>query len=417
MNAQTVFTIGGMAICGLLIVQLTAFAGRSVQSMLNARKQFQLSQELLRARITAAKRSLVFAEPSSSAWDGLRKFRVKWKTREANGCHSFYLVPHDGKPLPPYRPGQFLTLSVKLKGTDRPLIRCYSLSDSPRQDYYRISVKKVTFPDPAAPDGRVSSFLNDHVNEGDIVDVKAPSGGFYLDTENDGPVVFLAGGIGVTPVLSMLNYLVDTQPNRPAYFFMGAKNSDEHPFREHLSRVASEHANVALHTRYSVPLPSDDAHDSIGRVDVPLLKSVLPTLRLQYYLCGPPAFLKSLTDGLMAEGVPKSMIQSEAFGAASIKKKTRSAANGADVATQSKCLVKFARSDRQVPWDSQCDTLLDLAEANGITIDSGCRAGNCGTCVTAIKSGNVSHQADVDADEGTCLPCVAVPDGTVVLDA
>ena len=417
MNAQTVFTIGGMAICGLVIVQLTAFAGRSVQGMLNARKQFQLSQELLRARITAAKRSLVFTEPSMSAWDGLRKFRVKWKTREANGCHSFYLVPHDGKPLPPYRPGQFLTLSVKMKGADRPLVRCYSLSDSPRQDYYRISVKKVTSPVPNSPDGRVSSFLNDHVNEGDIVDVKAPSGAFYLDTESDRPVVFLAGGIGVTPVLSMLNYLVDTQPNRPAYFFMGARNSDEHPFREHLSRVASEHTNVTLHTRYSAPLSTDAAHDSIGRVDVPLLKSVLPTLRLQYYLCGPPAFLKSLTDGLLAEGVPKSMIQSEAFGAASVKRKTPFGANGAAASNQTKCLVQFARSDKQIPWDSQCDTLLELAEANGIAIDSGCRAGNCGTCVTAIKSGSVSHQADVSADEGTCLPCVAVPDGTVVLDA
>ncbi|MCA9212940.1 MAG: 2Fe-2S iron-sulfur cluster binding domain-containing protein [Planctomycetales bacterium] len=414
MNAQTIFSIGGMAICGLLVIQLTAFAGRSVQGLLHARKQFRLSQELLRARITAAKRSLVFSDLSTAAWDGFRKFRVKWKTLEANGCHSFYLVPHDGKPLPPYRPGQFLTLSIKAKANERPLVRCYSLSDSPRQDYYRISVKKAVSQDPAVPDGRVSSFLNDHVKEGDILDVKAPSGSFYLDTDSESPVVFLAGGIGVTPVLSMLNYLVETQPNRRAYFFMGARNSTECPFGKHLRQVAAEHDNVVLHTRLSAPKPGDQ-WDSQGRVDVALLKSVLPTLRLQYYMCGPPAFLDSLTNDLIAAGVPKQMIHSEAFGAASVKKKPKPSTPAPD--DENSIVVQFARSGRIITWDPRFETLLELAEANGITIDSGCRAGNCGTCVTAIKSGSVNHEAEVDADEGSCLPCVATPDGHVILDA
>jgi ferredoxin-NADP reductase len=414
MNAQTLFSIGGIAICSLLIVQLTAVAGRSVQGIMNSRKQFQLTQQLLQARITAAKRSLVFSDPSSAAWDGFRKFRVKWKILEANGCHSFYLVPHDGKPLPPHRPGQYLTLSIKTKGADRPLIRCYSLSDSPRQDYYRITVKKITSSDPNLPNGRISSYLNDHVREGDILDSKAPSGSFYLDTETDVPVVFLAGGIGVTPMLSMLNYLVDTQPNRRAYFLLGARNSKEHPFREHLSRVAEEHANVVLHTRYSSPLPIDTDHDSEGHVDLALLKSLLPTLRLKYYLCGPPDFLKSLSTDLQSAGVPKQLILSEAFGAASVKNKPKAHVADSPAAAGS---VRFSRSGKQIEWNAQCGTLLDLAEANGISIDSGCRAGNCGTCVTAIKSGSVRHDVDVQPDEGTCLPCVAVPDGAVVLDA
>ncbi|MEZ6121273.1 MAG: 2Fe-2S iron-sulfur cluster-binding protein [Pirellulaceae bacterium] len=258
--------------------------------------------------------------------------------------------------------------------------------------------------------------MNDLVCESDILDVKAPSGTFYLHTDKETPVVLLAGGVGITPVLSMLNYLVDVGSNRQVYFFLGVRNGLDHPFRQHLSEIARTQDNVRIVTCYSQPRSNDQQgrdYDVQGRVTVDLVKQYLGVSNYDFYMCGPPAFLESLVTGLKAWGVPKTSIHQEAFGP------RRTAKRDAVPVAGQKSEVQFSKSNRVATWDGSLANLLDLADAAQIPIDSGCRAGNCGTCLTAIKSGSVKYlQAPgCDVDDGCCLPCIASPDGSVVLDA
>jgi len=115
-------------------------------------------------------------------------------------------VPLDAKPLPVYRPGQFLTFKLfivdPLSNVPKTIVRCYSLSDASRPDYYRISVKRVLAPagKPDLPPGLSSAFFHDQLQVGSQILVKAPSGHFHLMNNERLPIVLIGGGIGITPI-------------------------------------------------------------------------------------------------------------------------------------------------------------------------------------------------------------------------
>ncbi|MCP3869396.1 MAG: FAD/NAD(P)-binding oxidoreductase, partial [Gammaproteobacteria bacterium] len=162
---------------------------------------------------------------TAASWEGFREFRVQRREVEDRNISicSFYLVPIDGQPLPSYRPGQFLTLRLKVEDpmTHQPkiLVRCYSLSDRPRPDYYRVSIKRVPAPTdhPEVPQGTSSNFFHDHVQEGSTLLVKAPSGHFHLMEDEPLPVVLISGGIGITPMLSIINTLLEGGSQREVW--------------------------------------------------------------------------------------------------------------------------------------------------------------------------------------------------------
>ena len=176
------------------------------------------------------------SEPASvAAWSGFRNFRVDRKEIEdgAQSICSFYLVPEDKQPLPTFKPGQFLTFRLEVPAVPAPdgkteqITRCYSLSDAPRQDFYRVSIKRVPAPTGSAyPPGRSSNYFHDHIQVGEQLQVRAPGGHFHIDS-SDAPVVLVGGGIGNTPVLSMLNWCVAEQPGREVWLFYGVRNSNE----------------------------------------------------------------------------------------------------------------------------------------------------------------------------------------------
>ena len=385
-------------------------------------KRADLDGELLKVRvdqIIEAKR--LENEKARLSWNGFRKFKVVSKVKETHDITSFYLSPHDGKPLPSFFPGQFLTFQLNIEGNTHPVVRCYSLSDSPHHpDRYRVSIKKVPPPrnDPKAPPGLVSNHFHESINENDILDVKAPSGQFYLDIHAKGPVVLLAGGVGITPVLSMLNALVEIESQREIWFCLGVRNKKEHIMKEHLEKVAKENPNVNLQVFYSSPAETDfkekDYHIE-GRVKVSSLINLLPSNNYDFYICAPPPMVEDLRNDLAAWGVPKTSIHFEAFGPATVKKCTTNS-ESKDVP---KIDISFTKSGKVFPWDPNLTSLLELAENNGIPLDSGCRAGNCGTCLTAIKSGEVSYVGEPGSlpEEGSCLACIAVPKGDLTLDA
>lgn len=353
-------------------------------------------------------------------WTGFRRFEVARKVEECRGISSFYLKPHDGKEIPAYYPGQYLTFRLQIPGQTRDVIRCYSLSDCYREDHYRISIKRAEPPPDAAdaPPGLASSFFHDSVNEGDIVDVKPPTGNFYLNVRQSEGVVLLAGGIGVTPMLSMLSALVETNSRQPVWFFYGVKNSFELVQVEHLRSIAESHNNVELVLCFSKPQDyeelGEDYHHA-GRVTTDLLKEKLGTNNYQFYLCGSGPFMDSLTTGLNEWGVPDNKVHTEAFGPSSVSKKPAPGEAQADTGEQFE--IDFAKSQNKVK-SSNLRTILEIAEENSVPLDFGCRVGNCGTCSIAIRSGNVKYEGDHDADieEGSCLACIAKPASNLVLD-
>lgn len=363
-------------------------------------------------------------------WPGFRGFRVARRTMEdaAGQICSFYLAPVDGQALPAFKPGQFLTFRLDVPSADgsgtEQITRCYSLSDAPGDDHYRVSIKRVpAAPGSNHPPGRSSNYFHDHIQVGTTLQVRAPSGHFHLEPGSH-PLVLIAGGIGITPMLSMLNWCLAHQPGREIRFFYGVRNGQESAFAQHLRAAAAANPNVHLHLCFSDPLPEDrlgqDFHHH-GRVDVNLFRMQLPLKPYHYYICGPTPMMATLVSALEDWGVPDSHIHFEAFGPASIKRRPQeAAATGSEMsAPVGDITVTFAKSGKTARWSAQSGTLLEFAEAQGIAIDSGCRAGGCGTCQTTIRSGEVAYRQspDYDPEPGTCLMCVCTPKTPVTLEA
>lgn len=356
----------------------------------------------------------------SLAWDGVRPLRVAAVVDECDDVKSFYLASTDQRPLPPFLPGQYLTLHVPCASGGKQVVRCYSLSDRPREEYYRCTIKRQGPPgdQPELPPGIGSNFLHDHVHTDDILGCEAPRGPFYLATQGDEPVVLIGGGIGLTPMVSMANTLAQTNPTRRVYLFAGVRSRDEFPFRDHLKSLAESLPDLTLYSVYSRPTQQDIEHRDFehhGRITVDYLRTVLPSCNFPFYLCGPPALMQSLVPGLLEWGVPDDQIHFEAFGPASVR--LPSERNPAAEAIGEP--VRFERQGKEFVWQAGDDSLLDIAVKHGVPVESGCRAGNCGQCAVKVLAGKVATLRTPGATppEGHCLACVSVPDGPLVVDA
>jgi ferredoxin-NADP reductase len=309
---------------------------------------------------------------------------------------------------------------LPIPGSDSPLVRCYSLSDRPRQDYYRTTIKRIPAPPdrPDAPPGRGSSYFHDHVQVGDILEVRAPAGTFLIDAQSSEPIVLLGAGIGVTPLMSMLEALANAGRRRDVYALLGFRNSREHPFKQYLHRLAEANPWIHLHVSYSAPLESDVPYRDFnhrGRMSVERIREVLPSNNYRFYVCGPGEMMETLVPELWDWGVPESHVHFEAFGPASVKS-TAARTNGKRVEP---CEVRFERSSRTATWDGTFTSLLEFGEAAGVAMPSGCRAGSCGECMMRIRTGSVAtvKQPGIAIPAGHCLTCISTPDGTLVLDA
>jgi len=414
----------GLLIIGGLALQVCLLVGAGVLRMVAERRRASLESRRLELEIKRAELQIKIAEEARSAWNGYRKFSVAKKVMECADTFSFILRPHDGKPLPPFRPGQYLTFQLYVPGAAKPLVRCYSLSDCARPSHYRVTIKRCPPPENSGhPPGAGSSYLCDRVKEGDILDVKAPNGHFHLDLEAQRPIVLISGGVGVTPMIAMANALVEARSDREIWFFHGARNSKDHMFREYMAGLAADNKNVRMHVCHSKPLATDvagrDYHHE-GRVTVDLMKALLPSNNYEYYLCGPGSFMESITDDLRKWGVPDEWVHFEAFGPASVKRAaTPEAKVAVTFAPFGGLEVTFARSGRKVVWQGEGRSLLELADEAHIKIDAGCRAGNCGSCSVAIKSGRVEYIGEhgADVEEGSCLACICRPATALVVDA
>jgi ferredoxin-NADP reductase len=363
---------------------------------------------------------------ATAAWPGFRDFVVRRRAVEdaAGTVCSFYLTPADGRPLPAYKPGQYLTFGVEIPdpagGSPRTLVRCYSLSDCPSPDYYRVSIKRVPAPSgrPDLPGGVVSNHFHDRIEEGARLSARAPAGHFHL-LEDGLPVVLLAGGIGITPLLAILNTLAQRGDPREVWLFYGVRNGSEQIMKGHLRALRQTHPRLHLHLCYSDPSEGEELGRDFqhrGRLDADLLRRTLPFGRYAFYLCGPPAMMESLVPALEDLGVSREDIHYESFGPASLNRRRGPSAPSSEDAERA-IAVRFSRSGKTVPWDPSAESLLAFAEDQGIRVESGCRAGSCGCCQTAVESGSVEYLQTPDAEiaPGHCLLCIGKPAGDLTL--
>ncbi|MBY6058736.1 MULTISPECIES: 2Fe-2S iron-sulfur cluster-binding protein [Leisingera] len=388
--------------------------------------------------------------------DAFRRFRVIAKVPESAVITSFHLTPVDGGPLWQAQPGQYLTLRVPT--AERSVLKTYSLSgDVQRDDFHRISVKREAAPaGSGAADGVGSCWLHDQVQEGDEIEIAPPRGTFVLDRESDRPVLFLAGGVGVTPLLAMAKVLAHDK--RRAWLFHACENGEMQALGGEL-RALSEGSGgrFALHVAHRIPSARDRAEkrfDSEGLIDKALLQSLLPLDDYDVYLCGPTPFMVAMYRLLRDLGIDKSRIAYEFFGEATALEKMASkpvavsrAASHASRAVASlvnltdpeawavaetavgpaetrpaaadgAAVVVFSRSGVTASWGGEVETLLELAEEAGLEPEFSCRAGICNSCRATLVEGRVRYIEEPleIPPKRQVLMCCTQPEGQVVLD-
>ncbi|KQY28752.1 dihydropteridine reductase [Caulobacter sp. Root1455] len=253
-------------------------------------------------------------EAVDGGWTGWRDFVVAEKIRESAVITSFVLRPKDGGPVIPHKPGQYLTFRFDLPDAPQFSLqgekRNYSISAGPNDESYRISVKREDL-------GAASRFLHDQIRIGDILQATPPAGDFFLADRPDRPVVLLSGGVGLTPMVSMVEHIAKAHPELEAHFVHGALNSRVHALDGHVRTLAKDHGGVSVTTFYSEPLAGDRAgqtHDVDGLITLDWLKANTPFDQADFYLCGPKPFLRTFVDGLAGAGVPADRIHYEFFG-------------------------------------------------------------------------------------------------------
>ena len=341
-----------------------------------------------------------------SVW---RPFRITEIVEESSVIRSFHLAPTDGKGIIPHEAGQHLSIRVHPPGSNEPLIRTYTISTAPSDDHYRISVKR---------DGVVSTYLHEQVEVGDVIDLRSPAGQFTIDAAELRPAVLLAAGVGVTPILAMLRHLVYEGKRkrriRPAWLFVAARSLAERAFDAEIAELVERAGGAVRVVRVLDDLAgADEARDyeAAGRIDLALLRTALPFDGYDFYMCGPPPFMQGLYDQLRSAGTPDERIHAEAFGPASLKRTHDKAVPDLPPPADKAVPVAFARSGKEARWEPGGGSLLELAEARGLTPEFSCRSGSCGSCATRIIAGQVTYparpQAKAAPDEA--LICCAVP--------
>ncbi|MFN8061639.1 MAG: 2Fe-2S iron-sulfur cluster-binding protein [Vicinamibacterales bacterium] len=368
------------------------------------------------ARPQAPVRRKSAASASAVSASAVSKPRVKGFTQvpvlgvfdEGPDIRTFRLARPDGFD---FEAGQFV--AIRLRHDGRELVRCYSISSPPAATgYLEISVKRQ---------GVVSNTLHALVRPGSLLAVRAPAGAFVYPAGDDRPLVLLAGGIGITPLISMLRHAALTEPSRPATLIYSARGEHDFAFRDELATLARRSHSLRVHFAASRGATRPDVYP--GRIDEALITAAVPNIAHAIaLLCGPQSMIDDVTALLRRLGVPAGQIRSELFEAAvAASVRTRSEEGVATPAAAAEAFqVRATRCGRTISVQGG-QTLLDAAESHGVEIPSICRAGVCGTCRTKVVEGNVACTSDLldedDRAEGYVLACVAAVRGDCAIEA
>lgn len=356
------------------------------------------------------------AVPATGRWSG--RLRVARVFQETPDVKTFRLMNPLGGVLPfTFLPGQFLTLTVLTDG--KPVKRLYTIASSPTQhDYVEVTVKHEA-------GGVVSGYLHDLVKEGDLLDCSGPSGAFVFTGRECKCILLIGGGVGITPLMSVVRYLTDRAWAGDVYLIYGVHAPQDVIFREEIAYLQHRHPNFRAVVTVSHPEGTDWAGEK-GRITKELIARSVPDLASRYvHLCGPVTLMEAVKRELTELGVPAERVKTEAFGPALGKPVPEPAAvtppappAGTAVALPT---VTFARSHKAAPLPPD-KTVLDAADAVGVPIDNSCRVGTCGTCRVKLLSGAVTMAVEDglepgDKENNVILACQAKAAADVSVEA
>ncbi|WP_180130610.1 NO-inducible flavohemoprotein [Acinetobacter sp. YH12057] len=258
-------------------------------------------------------------QQTKGSWLGWRNFKIAKKVAESDEITSFYLEPSDGGDLPKYEAGQYISVRVLVDELDLKQPRQYTLSTSPQDNYLRISVKREDQKGDLVP-GWVSNTLHG-LEIGSEIEVSAPTGNFFL-IDSQKRNVFISGGVGLTPMIAMLNQLVTLDMPQPVTFIHACRSKQVHAMHKHIQDLEAKYPRLSTFTAYEFPHANDklgEDYDAAGRLDLGSMDTALLPINADYYLCGPMPFMAEQQKALIARGIPASNIHSEAFGTGGVK--------------------------------------------------------------------------------------------------
>lgn len=358
----------------------------------------------------------VIAPSKPNSWTGqLLVARIFHETPQVK---TYRLVSPDFGKLPfSYLPGQFLTFTVNPHGQN--IKRSYTISSSPTHlDYCEVTVRHEA-------GGLVSGYLCEKVHEGELLQVTAPSGKFTFLGQDADSIVLIAGGVGVTPMMSIIRYLTERSWFGDIYLIYGSKREEEVVFREELEYLQDRYDNLHVVLTASDVNPQTWPYGT-GRITKELIASSVPEIASRHiHLCGPKPMMEAMKTILAELGVPPQQVEAEVFVGKEPQKALEvqgAASADADSNTPAiSCKVGFVRSGKVITL-TQPKTILEAAEDIGVNIDYSCRVGSCGVCKVKLLSGSVTMEVEdaldnQDKAQNLVLACQAIPAGDVAIDA
>ncbi len=265
------------------------------------------------ANILIAREERIYTElaDADGGWTGWRTFVVDAVRPESSVITSFVLRPTDGGPVIRHKPGQYLTFWLEIPGHP-PVKRNYSISDAPNGETYRISVKRE-------PMGLASGWLHDNAKPGTVLKVAPPAGEFFLPAHPERPVVLLSGGVGLTPMVAMLEAIAAGAGDIPVHYVHGTHDRNTHAMRDHVRALAATRPGISISDFHQTPLADEVAgqdYDHAGIITDEWLIAHTPVAQADYFICGPRPFLRAAVSALSLAGVPADRIHYEFFGPA-----------------------------------------------------------------------------------------------------
>jgi glycine betaine catabolism B len=415
-------------------------------------------------------------DPNSfTRWQkGDLKVRCAEIINETHDVKTFRFVAEPGL-LFSYKPGQFLTLDLEINGQE--VLRSYSISSSPSRPHsLEITVKRVPAATPDLPDGLVSNWLHDNIRVGSEVKISGPMGKFTCFQYPSQKLLFISAGSGVTPMMGMSRWLCDTMADCDVVFLHSARTPADVIYQQELMMMSARHQKFHPLVTVTQNQPGQNWLGLNGRVTASMLKLVVPDFMERVaFVCGPEPFMAGTKKILEELNFPIENYHEESFGGAkpaksAVPKSAPLAPQSAPVAsvappaigggglrsllkldvdtppepagelfpsvqestaaptvdpmeTIGQITIIFSKSDQSVVCDGE-ESILEVADAQGVKIRSSCRSGNCGTCKKRklegrVRMGSFDPEAleEDEQAEGFILTCVAYPQGRVVIEA
>lgn len=426
-----------LAFAGVLTVLLGSRVGRHYSELQQASQKKPVNQlaQLTSESAPVSVPTKAMSEPNSQkpgkGWKG--ELRIAAMFQETPDVRTLRLMAADGGEFPfVYQPGQFINIQLMIDG--KRVNRSYTLASSPtRSDACELTIKRE-------PSWLASRYIHDNLRVGDVIGVSGPSGKFVFTGDNASGVVLIAGGVGITPVMSILRYLTDRAWQGTIHFLIVAKTEQDLIFRDELRWLQSRHSNLHVCITLTRTEPQSMWTGNRGRANAELLTRVIPNLtQLPVYLCGPNEMMDATTELLITLGVPSSRIHTEAFAgrktvaanadsasilpedSLSVMSRVPSTTTMKHPAKSDQATIQFSRSGRSTQVDADT-TILEAAESLSIEIPYECRSGICGQCKTKLLHGTVQMDCEdalgaAEKGRGIILACQARPKSDVNVEA